>query len=123
VSSIDAESVAALGFCRWSGLLVVSVVVRHGSVGRVLCKFPAREAGMKPSGEEEYQRFMGFPASLWPWSEPGNRRSQGEGNGSGRDLAFWHPIAWFSWRIAVRRQGPYAPDFKDFRGSTQSDNE
>jgi hypothetical protein len=25
------------------------------------------EETLKPSGEEEYQRFMGFPASLGPW--------------------------------------------------------
>ena len=31
---------------------------------RIRCDLHAREARMKPSGEEEYQRFMGFPAPL-----------------------------------------------------------
>ena len=70
---------------------------------------------MKPSGEEEYQRFMEFPAPLWPWCQPGNRLPGTEGKGIASKLPLWHPIAWFRWRIGVRCQGPYAPDFNGFR--------
>jgi hypothetical protein len=55
---------------------------------------------MPRSSEEEYQRFLGFPAPVWPqWK-------LGEG---------WRrPMVWVRWRIVVRRRGPYAPDFKAF---------
>jgi len=76
-----------------------------------------REDGqMKPSDEEEYQRYEGMPASLWPPWEPGKGWPHGKGEGSGSNFPLlWHPIAWFRWRKAVRRLGPYAPDFKEFR--------
>jgi hypothetical protein len=58
---------------------------------------------MKRSDEEEYQRFLGFPVSLWSqWRWPDG-------------ASLWHPIAWVRWRRMVRRRGPYAPDFKEFR--------
>ena len=67
---------------------------------------------MKPSGEEEYQRFMGFPTSILPWNteRPGSRATGGRNY---RKLM--HPVVWLRWRIAVRRRGPYAPDFEEFR--------
>jgi hypothetical protein len=77
---------------------------------------------MKPSDEEEHQRFLGFPISLWPRGEPGNGRRHGEREGTGSNLALLrHPIAWFRWRISVRRRGPYTPDFKEFCRRRQSD--
>jgi hypothetical protein len=77
------------------------------------------EAGPKeklvwPRGEEEYQRFMGWPASLLPWS--GDHRA-GSREGDGRNYQkLVHPVVWLRWRIAILRRGPYAPDFEEFRG-------
>jgi len=69
-------------------------------------------SGMRPSREEEYQRFMGFPAYVLPQLKTGNWWPHG---------ARRHPIAWTRWRIAVRRRGPYAPDFDEFLGRRQPD--
>jgi hypothetical protein len=70
---------------------------------------------MKPSGEEEYQRLLGFRASLWPWLDSDKEAAHRSGNGSrGRFPVVRHPIAWVRWRMAVRREGPFAPEFKDF---------
>ena len=67
---------------------------------------------MKPPGEEEYQRFMGFRSSLLPWRVD---RPEGSQKVGGREReALSHPIAFVRWRIAVRRKGPYAPDFAEF---------
>jgi hypothetical protein len=63
---------------------------------------------MRPSGEEEYQRFMGFPTYLW------TQRSRRAAEGEDRFPWLRHPIAWIRWRISVRRRGPYAPDFQEF---------
>ena len=68
---------------------------------------------MKPSGEEEYQRFMGFPTSILPWNAERPPGSRAAGAHSYRKLM--HPVVWLRWRIAVRRRGPYAPDFEEFR--------
>lgn len=67
---------------------------------------------MKPPGEEEYQRFMGFPASLWPRAahRPEGARPAARGGFRG----FLHPIAWFRWRLNLKRRGPYAPSFGAF---------
>ena len=68
---------------------------------------------MKPSGEDEYQRFMGWPTSLLPWNADHPEGSQAA---RGRDYRkLLHPFAWLRWRIAVIRGGPYAPDFEEFR--------
>ncbi len=70
---------------------------------------------MKPSREDEYQRFLGFPSYLWPQREPGKGWFHRAGEGSRSSfLVLWHPITWVRWRISVRRQGPYAPDFEEF---------
>ncbi len=70
---------------------------------------------MKASGRQEYQRFMGFPASrVLEWKAL--RRSPAEDRKRpGPYRTVRHPIMWIRWRIAIRRLGPYAPDFKDFR--------
>jgi len=31
-----------------------------------------------------------------------------------------HPLRWLSWRLEVRRRGPYAPRFEDFRRRERS---
>jgi hypothetical protein len=74
---------------------------------------------MKPSSEEEYQRFMGFPDYLWPWAahRPEGPRSAGRSKSRG----VLHPIAWFRWRLDLKRRGPYAPSFGDFLGQHQSE--
>ena len=67
---------------------------------------------MKPPGDEEYPRFLGFPSYLWPkWLQSYRETVQSGGNSA------WmrYPVTWFRWRIVVRRQGPYAPDFTEFR--------
>jgi hypothetical protein len=62
---------------------------------------------MRPWDEEEYRRYQGMPADHQPQADPG-----------GADIRWvLHPLAWFRWRATVRRQGPYAPDFGDFRRS------
>jgi hypothetical protein len=68
---------------------------------------------MKPSGEEEYQRFMGWPTSLLPWDAERHRWSRATVGRSYRKVV--HPVVWFRWRLDVRRRGPYAPDFEGFR--------
>ena len=68
---------------------------------------------MKPSGEEEYQRFMGFPTSILPWNAERSPGSRAAGPRNYRKLM--HPVMWLRWRIAVHRRGPYAPDFEEFR--------
>ncbi len=75
-----------------------------------------------PAGKEEQQRFLGFRTSLLPWLESGKESSHADGR-AGQDSypLLRHPIAWVRWRIAVRRRGPYAPDFTAFRRSPQSD--
>ncbi len=56
---------------------------------------------------------MGFPASLLPWKAD---RLQGSQAAAGRKYDWLlHPIVWVRWRVAVRRQGAYAPDFDEFR--------
>ncbi len=77
---------------------------------------------MMPEGKEEQQRFLGFRTSLLPWLESGKESVPAYGRGS-QDTFPWlrHPIEWVRWRIAVRRRGPYAPDFSAFRHSPQSD--
>jgi hypothetical protein len=67
---------------------------------------------MRPSGEEEYHRVLGFPASLWPRAA---ERPDGAPAAGGRVVrAIRHPIAWSRWRMEVRRRGPYAPSFGHF---------
>ena len=56
---------------------------------------------------------MGFPVYFLPWNADRAKGSQVAGS---RDHgAVLHPIVWLRWRIAVRRHGPYAPDFDEFR--------
>jgi hypothetical protein len=77
---------------------------------------------MKGPGEEEHQRVLGFRTSIWPWLESGRESPHDGDKGRQGALPFLrHPIAWIRWRIAVRHQGPYAPDFKEFRRRKQPD--
>ena len=74
---------------------------RYGTWGHL------EEQAMRPSEEEEYKRYQGLPASLQPQCDPG-----------GVDLRWLRrPLIWLRWRVAVRRRGPYAPDFDQFRRS------
>lgn len=78
-----------------------------------------------PYDEEEPQRFLGFPVSRgtssWRISRDDTRpRVMGiprmEYTGKPLDLRWARsPIRWIRWRRAVRKQGPYAPTFDDFR--------
>ena len=68
---------------------------------------------MKPSDEEEHQRFMGWPTSLLQLNAERPTGSRAAGAQNYRKLL--HPVVWLRWRIAVRRRGPYAPDFEGFR--------
>jgi hypothetical protein len=66
--------------------------------------------------EEESRRVLGFPISLFPGLQPGQELPQEAEHRSGDNLSHqWHPIAWVRWRIALRRRGPYTPDFEEFR--------
>jgi hypothetical protein len=53
-------------------------------------------------GETE-PRALGLPLSWFRTDDPIDLR--------------WarHPYRWLSWRLEVRRRGPYAPRFEDFR--------
>lgn len=63
---------------------------------------------LRPSGDEEYRSWEGMPASLSPLAVPG------QAGGAGlRGLL--QPLTWLRWRAAVRRQGPFALDFDEFR--------
>jgi hypothetical protein len=66
---------------------------------------------MRPRREEEYQRVLGFRASLWPWA---TERPEVEPAGENGLKGARHPIAWVCWRIELHRRGPYAPSFGDF---------
>ena len=76
-----------------------------------------------PSHEEEHQRFLGWPvSSRWPPWGPRTARPHPNGEGSaGNCPLLTHPIAWFRWRLAVRRSGPFAPDFDEFRRQGKGD--
>jgi hypothetical protein len=67
---------------------------------------------MKPTHEEEYQRFMGFPTSILPWTAERPTGSRAAGARHYRKLM--HPVVWLRWRMTMRRRGPYAPDFEEF---------
>ncbi len=62
---------------------------------------------MRPWEEEEYRRYQGMPADHQPQADPGRAELR------------WlrHPYTWLRWWVTVRRLGPYAPDFDDFRQS------
>jgi hypothetical protein len=74
-----------------------------------------------PSNEEEHQRFLGWPvSSRWPpWESRTTRSHARDGGGKVPGLA--HPIAWCRWWLAVRRSGPFAPDFEEFRRQGKGD--
>jgi hypothetical protein len=79
---------------------------------------------MKSSGEEEGQRFLGFPTSFWSRWQLGKDWPQEDRTGRGRTFgSVRHPIAWVRWRIELRRRGPYAPDFNEFRRRPQAGGE
>jgi hypothetical protein len=74
---------------------------------------------------EEPQRFLGFPVArgvgTWRLSRDDTRpRVMGiprvEYTGKPLELRWARsPIRWFRWRREVRRKGPYARSFDDFR--------
>ena len=67
---------------------------------------------------------MGFPISLLPRWLSGEGSPDSEADRSGHNFSLLrHPIAWVRWRIALRRRGPYTPDFKEFRQKPQPDTE
>jgi hypothetical protein len=71
---------------------------------------------MRPSGEEEYQRFLGFPTSLWSqWHARSRSSPEASDSGANSRGLMSHPITWLRWRRELRRHGPFAPDFDDFR--------
>ena len=53
--------------------------------------------------DEVEPRALGLPLSWFRADEPIDLR--------------WvrHPYRWLRWRLEVRRRGPYAPRFEDFR--------
>lgn len=66
----------------------------------------ASESGVKRLRMDATEpRAMGLPLSWFRLSEPIDVR--------------WlrHPLLWLRWRAEVRRRGPYAPRFEDFRRS------
>ena len=67
---------------------------------------------MRPSGEEEYHRVLGFRASLWPRAM--DRSEEVPASGGSWLRAVRHPIRWVRWRIELHERGPYAPTFSDF---------
>jgi hypothetical protein len=54
--------------------------------------------------DETEPRALGMPLSWFAAREPIDLR--------------WvrHPLRWVRWRAEVRRRGPYAPRYEDFRG-------
>src|SRR5690349_17710916 len=76
--------------------LVLSVILRQRRSVTLTMQVRATEVRMRPSGEEEYQRFMGFPASLWPWA---HRPEGARAAGRRKFPRVLHPIAWFRWRL------------------------
>ena len=75
------------------------------------------------SDEEERKRFLGWPvSSRWPPWEPRTAWPHAKGEGSGGNFPLLtHPVAWLRWRLAVRRSGPFAPNFDDFRRQGSDD--
>jgi hypothetical protein len=64
---------------------------------------PVEQAGKRLLLDETEPRAAGLPLSWFRTTEPIDLR--------------WvrHPYRWLSWRSEVRRRGPYAPRFEDFR--------
>lgn len=84
---------------------------------------PLKGSPMELDGEEEYRRVDGVPVTVLPWT-PGKGWPHGPNEGSGMNFPLlWHPVSYFRWRIAVHRQGPYAPGFKEFRQRRRSEGD
>jgi len=64
---------------------------------------PEEDSGKHFRMDDTEPRAMGLPLSWFRTSESIDLR--------------WvrHPYRWVSWRLEVRRRGPYAPRFEDFR--------
>ena len=64
---------------------------------------PAAHMGKRLRMDETEPRALGLPLSWFRVDEPIDLR--------------WarHPYRWIRWRLEVRRRGPYAPRFEDFR--------
>ena len=64
---------------------------------------PVEYGGRRLRMDETEPRALGLPLSWFRTTEPIDVR--------------WvrHPYRWLRWRSAVRRRGPYAPRFEDFR--------
>lgn len=59
----------------------------------------------RPTPDPDDDRWKGRPASFRPEMYMG-------GNGL---RWLWHPVAYVRWRAEVRRSGPFAPNFDEFR--------
>lgn len=74
------------------------------------------------TGDEGRRRILGFPVG----GDPDEPRVLGLPRGALPGLCpeqlhrARHPVAWVRWRIAVHRQGPYAPAFDAFVGRKSS---
>jgi hypothetical protein len=70
---------------------------------RTLPSVPAEQGGKRLRMDETEARAAGLPLSWFRTTEPIDLR--------------WmrHPVRWLRWRFEVRRRGPYAPRFEDFR--------
>jgi hypothetical protein len=64
---------------------------------------PMEYGGRRLRMDETEPRVLGLPLSWFGATEPIDLR--------------WirHPYRWLSWRAEVRRRGPYAPRYEDFR--------
>jgi hypothetical protein len=64
---------------------------------------PLEDRGRRLRMDETEPRALGLPLSWFGTTEPIDLR--------------WirHPYRWLRWRSEVRRRGPYAPRFEDFR--------
>ena len=64
-----------------------------------------RRSGIRPA--EDQPRVLGIPRDWFAV----NRREPGSPTIDLRRIA--HPVRWLKWRRALRRLGPYAPDYDD----------
>jgi hypothetical protein len=75
----------------------------RGQPDRGTPEVPAEHGGRHLLMDETEPRALGLPLSWFRTSEPIDLR--------------WarHPYRWIRWRVEVRRDGPYAPHFDDYR--------
>ncbi len=80
-------------------------VIPEGEEPRRVLGFPLPAHRVVREGEEP-RRVLGFPVPLGLLEAP---------NFHFRRVV--HPARWVRWRLQVRRLGPYAPNYDDFRSS------